>query len=129
MNNSLVELLNTNTDEAPDMNIITQSPYYDIDQFINKFKTQTNIFTILSLNTQSLNAKFDALTIMLNKMQSEGFIISVICLQETWANENTNYDLYKLNDYNIIPQDKICSAHGGLCIYLHEMYTYDKLDL
>ena len=129
MNKSLVELLNANTDETPDIQIITQSPYYSIEQFIQEIKKHKDSFTILSLNIQCLNAKFDALTILLDKIQSEDCTISAICIQETWADDRTNYDLYKLDKYNSIPQDKICSAHGGLCIYLHEMYTYDKLDL
>jgi len=129
MNTSLVDILNTRTVEESEINLITHSPYYDMEQFINKNKTHKNRFIALSLNIQSLNAKFDSLTIMIEQMQSKGCIVGAICIQETWGSENTNYDLYKLHNYNIIPQGKICSAHGGLCIYLHEKFTYSNIDI
>ena len=82
-------------------------------------KRKKNNFTVLSLNTQFLNAEFDQLKCLLHLLH-----ISVICLQETWLREDSNIDLLSLENYNLISQSKRCSAHGGLAIYLHENFNF-----
>ena len=45
-------------------------------------------FTILSLNCQSLNAKIDHIKAKLYYFGQHDIHFSVICLQETWLDEN-----------------------------------------
>ena len=78
---------------------------------------------MLSLNIQSINAKFDQLKILLHLIQ-ENSHISAICLQETWLRDDSNNALISLKNYNLISQGKKCSSHGGLAIYLHEKYNF-----
>ena len=67
--NSLTTLLDINlTQDENDANtfepkLIKQSPYFDIDKLVLHLKQMQNHFTIISLNCESLNAKFDELKI------------------------------------------------------------------
>ena len=67
---------------------------------------------MLSLNIQSINAKFDQLKILLH------------LIQETWLRDDSNNALIYLENYNFISQGKKCSFYGGLAIYLHEKYNF-----
>ena len=71
--NSLCQLLNNNDDnDNPDdePNIVQRSSYYDDDSLNNLFKDKGNSFCILSLNCQSINAKFDQLNIEIQQLNS-----------------------------------------------------------
>ena len=64
--NSLCQLLNNNDDndhQDDEPNIMQISSYYDDDSLNNLFKDKVNSFSILILNCQSINAKFDQLNI------------------------------------------------------------------
>ena len=85
--NSLCQLLNNNDDndhQDDEPNIMQISSYYDDDSLNNLFKDKENSFSILSLNCQSINAKFDQLNIKVQQLKSNGYKFSAICLQETW---------------------------------------------
>ena len=81
----------------------------------------------MSLNAQSINAKFDELKITIDQL-NEIHTVSVICIQESWLDYNANIDLYRLNNYNLISKRKYVSEHGGLLIYLHVDFEYDILE-
>ena len=81
-------------------------------------------FTVLSLNIQSINAKFDQLKILLHLIQENICHISAICLQETWLRHDSNNASFSIENYNLISQGKQCSSHGGLAIYFHEKYNF-----
>ena len=53
---------------------------------------------------------------------------SLICLQETWLNDDSDLSLYQLNNYKCISQGKYCSQHGGLIMYLHDTLSYEPYD-
>ena len=103
--------------------IIKHSPYFDRENFIKILKEKNENFTVLSLNIQSINAKFDQIKILLHLMQENNSHISAICLQETWLRDDSNNALISLENYNFISQGKKCFSHGGLTIYLHEKYN------
>ena len=117
------DTLNTD-DELP---VIRHSPYFDNEQLISKLGGKSNNFNILSLNTQSLHAKFDQIKIMLNYLEKQNVFFSAICLQETWLAEKADVSLLFLDKYKLITQGKFSSPHGGLAIYLHERYDYTVL--
>ena len=76
-------------------------------------------FSILSFNIRSLSKNFDEFKIFLNTCQNK---FSVICLQETWAKNETDENVilkYPLPSYDCyhIPRgyDK---RGGGVCVYV-----------
>ena len=124
--NSLCRLLNNNDDNGhPDdePNIVQMSSYYDDDSLNNLFKDKGISFCILSLNFQSINAKFDQLNIKVQQLKSNGYEFSAICLQQTWLSSDYDTSLFKIDGYNLISQGKICSSHGGLAIYISEKFN------
>ena len=73
--NSLCYLLNNNVprnnivdiiDVEPD--IMQQSSYHDDDSLTNLFEAKADVFSILILNCQSLNAKIDQINIKLQQL-------------------------------------------------------------
>ena len=88
--------------------------YHDDDSLTNVFEAKADVFSILSLNCQSLNAKIDQINIKLQQLKSNGHEFSAICLQETRLSEDSDISLLEIDGYTFIPQGKICSAHGGL---------------
>ena len=83
----------------------------------------------MSLNIQSLNAKFDGLVIFLHKLNESGCEFGAIFIQETWLTDQSDVSLFKIDGYNFISQGKKCSAHGGLAIYLNDNLNYKSLTL
>ena len=95
--NSLCQLLNNNDDndhQDDELNIMQISSYYDDDSLNNLFKDTENSFSILSLNCQSINAKFDQLNIKVQQLKSNGYEFSAICLQETWLSSDSDTSLF-----------------------------------
>ena len=62
--------------------------------------------------------------LLIEELKQNKFQFSVICLQETWLGEELT--LYQIPDYSCIAEGKSCSEHGGLIIYVHNNYQFDK---
>ena len=130
--NSLCQLLNINDDndhQDDEPNIMQISSYYDDDSLNNLFKDKVNSFSILSLNCQSINAKFDQLNIKVQQLKSNGYKFSAICLQETCLSSDSDTSLFKIDGYKLTSQGKMCSSHGGLAIYINEKFNFSTIDL
>ena len=84
---------------------------------------------ILSINAQSLDSKYDELLLILNIAQSQNIRFHVICVQETWLNEMSDYSLVAIDGYKCIHQSKQaeCSNHGGVITYVENKYEVDRL--
>ena len=80
-------------------------------------------------NCQSLNTKVDELRILFHELEKSNCFFDAICLQETWLDENSDISLLAIEGYNLISQGKLCSAHSGLVIYLHNCHKYKILSL
>ena len=63
-------------------------------EFSKSLKEKLDEFCILSLNIQSLNAKFDELVILLHSLTNCKF--SAICIQETWLTDKSDLSLFKI---------------------------------
>ena len=48
--------------------------------------------------------------------------IGAICLQETWTSESDDISLYEIPNYNLFHRGKLCCNHGGLFIYVHNIF-------
>jgi exonuclease III len=98
--------------------------YVDREELVSYLKECSNKFTILSLNCQSLKAKFNEIALLIDYVHSQGARLSAICLQETWLSDSDDKSLFTLPQYELISQIKSCSAHGGLAIYLNNRFQY-----
>lgn len=128
---SLIDILNQGIVDHEDHEpqILTTSLYYDIDQLNNIMNTKKQMFTILSLNCQSINAKFEQLQIYIESLKDKNNYFSAICLQETWLHDESVLSLLEITDYNLISQSFRCTTHGGLAIYLHKNYNHKNIQI
>ena len=80
----------------------------------------------MSLNAQSLNAKFNSILIAIERLKSMKCCLSAICIQEAFFGDNESpiTELYKIPDYELIPQSSKLGQNGGLVIYLHTDFKY-----
>ena len=115
-------------DVDSDIDISSFSPYVSEKQlpnYVNEFKDN---FSVLTLNCQSINAKFDKLQVILQYLINDNKLhFSVIFLQETWLKYSDNFDeiisTYTLHGYKKpfgIPASS--STHGGLLCYIKESF-------
>ena len=103
-----------------------ESLYIDMCDIESAFWCNQNEFVVLSLNIQSIKAKFDNFFAIINRLSSLGIFFAAICLQETWLTSNADLSLLQMPGYKFIHQGHICSKHGGLLIYLNNDFTYDQ---
>ena len=123
--NNIMHILNNEQTRLGDVDIINQS-HYLVEENINMgLNIKKNDFTILSLNCQSISAKFDNLKIFFENLVQ----FSAVCLQESWLSTVSDTSLYQLEGYNLISVGKVCSAHSGLMIYLKKEYAYKILQI
>ena len=79
--NSLTHILNVNsTDRSVDheINLLRYSPYYDNDQLVKMITNKSDQFSILNLNIQNINSKFDQVRIILDGLESKNCEFSAI---------------------------------------------------
>jgi hypothetical protein len=93
-------LNNLVSEEEPDFDICTpyemnnfNCSYYDIESFNSKFRVTPN-FSIMTLNIQSISAKFSELKELIISLSMYNTSPDIICLQELWQfNLNQNFQL------------------------------------
>jgi len=114
-----------NLDYSPYSDIVFNCSYIGADHFRNN--SMLNKFSVLSLNIQSLPAKFNELEDMLNELSISNFSPEVICLQETW--QITDPAIYSLNDYqNIEINTRVNARGGGVGIYVKKDIVFTVLN-
>ena len=128
---SLIDVLNRddelNCEESPD--VIRPSPYTDITSATEILSCRQNTFTILSINCQSLHAKFNELVAYLELYLEYSSQFSVICIQESWLTEQSDLLLLRINGYTLIINENPCSIHGGTAIYIRDTYEFTVLSM
>lgn len=126
--NDLNCVLKLNEDSEEEALTFPRSPYIDIHSQSNFEILQKSTFNLLSINIQSINAKFNNLLPFLETLQDKGICFDAIQIQETWlsVNDDRDDDLFK-RIFNIPGYDlyilgrKVC-AHGGLFTYVKDEY-------
>ena len=91
--NNIMHILNNEQTRLGDVDIINQL-HYLVEENINMgLNFKKNDFTILSLNCQSISAKFDNLKIFFENVDQ----FSAVCLQESWLStvSDTRIKYYK----------------------------------
>ena len=129
---SLIELLGGESDDRsraggiPSSFSLTDSPYMDDSQFISHLSS-SNCITIFSMNCCSLRAKFDELYLYIVNLQKEGHTLHIICLQETWLSDDSDFSQYQIPNYSSIIKGKSASEKGGLAIYIHHSLVFKEI--
>ena len=122
--NDLNDLLHTFQDSDDEVTTMQHSHYYEWEGLRDILISNKGHFSVLSLNIQSIRAKFDKLMSLLKYLNEKNCNFSAICIQETWLKENDDVSLLHIPGYHLIHQGTRCSAHGGLIIYLRTEFTY-----
>ena len=129
--NSLIDLMDESSydvgSDTDEPTLFKESPYYYNSDFVNLLTDKSDVFSILSLNCQSIHAKFELLKSYIEMYNNHEHKLSAICLQETWLSADSDSSHLKLDGYNLIHRGKSCSAHGGVAIYLLENLQYEIL--
>ena len=81
----------------------------------------------MSLNSQSINAKFDELRLFINYVYKVKKI-GVVCLEETWTSENQDICLFQLPNYKQFHKGKKWCNHSGLFMYVHTRFDAGPLN-
>ena len=117
--------------DTGELNMIQPSPFYSIHQMPPHMIQTRGQFHLLSLNAQSLNAKFDDLLLLIEILHHQNIHFHAICLQETWLSDNADLSLLQIDGYKCIARGKRpeCSNHGGLMIYVNEEFNICILDI
>ena len=82
----------------------------------------------MSLNSQSINAKFDEIQLFIDRINTSGSF-GILCLQESWTDINEDISLFELPGYTLHHQGKQCCKHGGLFVYVHNRYEVEPLNI
>ena len=125
MENDLANLIDAD-EENGEIKVINHSPYYSLETVPQLLRNPENSFTMLSLNVQSINAKFSQLEIILAQLSVEKITIDSICIQETWIAPCDELldrvSPFHLEGFELFAQGYSTTSHGGLFIYLNEKY-------
>ena len=128
--NNLNELLQNHNDLDNAISIASDSPYIDPNNIADYLNSFNEHFSVLGINIQCLNAKFDKLKCFIDDLAINNVVFSAICLQETWVEgDHPDVSLFELENNTSIPLKATCSSHGGLLIYLHKHFQYNVRDL
>ena len=104
-----------------EINLIKHSSYYSPHNLPSQCHGHNN-FNVLSLNCQSINAKYGGIDNYLTMWNEQNVKFDVICIQESWLCATFDTTLLRLDGYNLISQPRSCSLHGGLMVYVQENY-------
>ena len=77
---NLNELLGESEENDECLICIPHSPHIDRNSIANVLQPKKDNFSILSLNAQSLGAKFNELSLLVTELEENGFTFSVICI-------------------------------------------------
>ena len=80
----LDNILDSNGDDDDAPNLIHPSPYSTIDALPSHLMNDDRHLNIWSLNTQSINSKFDSILALLDIAKNQNVNFHIICIQESW---------------------------------------------
>ena len=91
-------------------NVTSDSKYYTVQEFNTRFKNQSNMFSLLHVNSRSLNKNFESFETFLYTL--DNFPFSVLGISETWLHSNSP-NLFDLQNYKMIRKDREEKRGGG----------------
>ena len=106
------------------------SLYFEVDE-LKTLKNTTGAnkqLSILSMNIQSIQAKFQELEVFIETLlQNVDFKFNIICLQECRLSEQTDYNCIQLPGYDCVVQGRSSSASGGLITYEDHSFQHETI--
>ena len=134
LSSSLIDLVESGVEEgelAEDYvpNLFQLSSYLDNENFIQILKTKKKTVKMVSLNCQSLNSKFDQLNIYIQLLRNNSCTLDIICLQETWLDDDSDISCVQLDGFRFVHKGRSCSMHGGVAFYLRDDFTFRTLSI
>ena len=125
---ALDNIIDPSDESDEEMTLMIPSQYYTVDNLPVKMSRSGNS-NIIRLNAQSINAKFDSLLMLLEIARQQNITIHVMCIQESWLDENCDLSLYQIEGYTCISLGKRCSSHGWLMTYVNSQYNTSVIDV
>ena len=106
--NSFLQHLESDEDHNELTNSITSSRYYTDFECIRNINNDP--CTIMSLNCQSLNAKFPDIKLLLDTFEEANKPVQVLCLQETWIENSDLIDMaqFHIENYHLVTKRQAC---------------------
>ena len=122
--NNLNNLIN-HVDTPGEVDVSSISQYVTIQQLPDYISSQAGKISLLTLNCQSINAKFDELYAVLHDLNIRHSLkFSIILIQETWVSgSEPEVSCYQLPGYQSFALGASCSSKGGLLCYVLESIT------
>ena len=65
--------------------------------------------------------------LFLEGINNNSMPFSVITLQETWADNETDMIFFNLPNYTMVYEDSRLSKHDGLVTYIHNTFSFERL--
>ena len=90
-----------NEDSTEEIAQVELSPFIDTQVLCEKLYTVKSNLSIVSLNAQSIRAKFDEFQIAMNKINKKHHV-SFICIEESWLSSECWTKMFELPDYQLI---------------------------
>ena len=117
--NDLNNLINQ-PDSNNELDFSTVSQYVTLQNLTKYIPHAIDQISVVTLNCQSLNAKFDQLRAVTHELEvNHSFKFSVILLQETWiSGKDPDISLFNLPGYQSFALGASCSSKGGLLCYV-----------
>jgi len=100
-----------------------KSEYYmdfELNEFISNKSVTSDSFSILHVNACSLNRNLDKLLLLLSRLSLK---FSVICVTETWSNDD-NVNCLKIPGYNSYIKSRKDRVGGGVAVYIDEDLSF-----
>ena len=118
--NSFLHHLESDEEHNELANSITSSRYYTDIECIRNINNDS--CTIMSLNCQSLNAKFSDIKLLLDSFEEANKPAQVLCPPETWSENSDFIDMaqFHIENYHFVTKNRHASAHGGLASYINK---------
>ena len=103
------------SDFSEELNI---DSYYITEQnAIEKIKSLNRpVFSIFNLNCRSINSCFTELSSSIDCYKNSGVEPTVINLQESWLNDNSNLNLIQLNGYDLFSKPRPQGRGGAFAL-------------
>ena len=126
LNNQDPDSNNFEFSDSPYDNPTISCTYIDEKKFVSSLSSPNDL-TIISVNIQSLSAKFSELSQFINNLNSHNAAPDVICLQELW---NFPSDAsFKLNGYHplvyTLRHNNV--QGGGVGIYIKTKFSFNLM--
>ena len=115
---------NIEEDETIDSSPICQhSAYLDPSSVENFLRTNSDRFSIFSMNVDSLHKKHPHISIFVEELLQKNLFFSALTFQETRITKDTDCTTLNIPNYELIPMPQVCSKKGGLVTYVHNSFT------